>query len=78
MLTGDERLDDESTCGCNATRDWLDELTNCTVCLIRVYRYGQKKQTHIYRLVSVNTMEKKIYDRQVSKQGVASKFYHVV
>ena len=34
----------------------------------RVFRYGQTKQTYIYRLVANNTMEKRMYDRQVSKQ----------
>ncbi|XP_076857381.1 helicase ARIP4-like, partial [Brachyhypopomus gauderio] len=39
----------------------------------RVYRYGQRKQCHIYRLVCDFTLEKKIYDRQVSKQGMSDR-----
>lgn len=39
----------------------------------RVYRYGQKKPCYIYRLVCDYTLEKKIYDRQVSKQGMSGK-----
>ncbi|CAB1315405.1 unnamed protein product [Coregonus sp. 'balchen'] len=39
----------------------------------RVYRYGQKKRCHIYRLVCDFTLEKKIYDRQVSKQGMSDR-----
>merc|ERR1711994_822539 len=39
----------------------------------RVYRYGQTKPTHIYRLVTDNSLEKKIYDRQVNKQGMADR-----
>ena len=39
----------------------------------RVYRYGQTRRCHVYRLVSDNTMEKKIYNRQVSKQGVSDR-----
>ncbi|XP_034549460.1 helicase ARIP4 [Notolabrus celidotus] len=39
----------------------------------RVYRYGQKKSCYIYRLVCDFTLEKKIYDRQVSKQGMSDR-----
>uniref|UniRef100_A0A672GFT4 Helicase ARIP4-like n=1 Tax=Salarias fasciatus TaxID=181472 RepID=A0A672GFT4_SALFA len=39
----------------------------------RVYRYGQRKPCYIYRLVCDFTLEKKIYDRQVSKQGMSDR-----
>ncbi|XP_061910473.1 helicase ARIP4-like isoform X2 [Entelurus aequoreus] len=39
----------------------------------RVYRYGQKKACHIYRLVCDFTLEKKIYDRQISKLGMSDR-----
>ncbi|CAL9702833.1 unnamed protein product [Knipowitschia caucasica] len=39
----------------------------------RVYRYGQKKRCHIYRLVCDFTLEKKIYDRQISKQSMSDR-----
>lgn len=39
----------------------------------RIYRYGQKKDCYIYRLVCDQSLEKKIYDRQVSKQGMSNR-----
>ena len=36
-------------------------------------RYGQTKETHVYRLVTDNSLEKKIYDRQINKQGMSDR-----
>uniref|UniRef100_A0A8C7HQP0 RAD54 homolog B n=1 Tax=Oncorhynchus kisutch TaxID=8019 RepID=A0A8C7HQP0_ONCKI len=37
----------------------------------RVWRDGQKKTVHIYRLLTAGTIEERIFQRQVSKQGLS-------
>ncbi|XP_012943574.1 DNA repair and recombination protein RAD54B [Aplysia californica] len=39
--------------------------------MARVWRDGQTRKVHIYRLLTVGTIEEKIYQRQVTKQGLS-------
>ncbi|XP_021350672.1 DNA repair and recombination protein RAD54B-like [Mizuhopecten yessoensis] len=39
--------------------------------MARVWRDGQAKQVHIYRLLTTGTIEEKIYQRQITKQGLS-------
>ncbi|RMZ96326.1 helicase ARIP4-like isoform X1 [Brachionus plicatilis] len=39
----------------------------------RVFRYGQTKNSFVYRLIADHTMEKKIYERQVGKQTMSDR-----
>ena len=39
--------------------------------LNQVYRYGQKKQVHIYRFLVADSMEMKVYYRNILKESLA-------
>lgn len=39
--------------------------------IFRIYRLGQQKSCYIYRLLSINTMEEKVYSRAVTKQAAS-------
>nr|XP_033789597.1 DNA repair and recombination protein RAD54B isoform X2 [Geotrypetes seraphini] len=39
--------------------------------MARVWRDGQKHMVHIYRLLTTGSIEEKIYQRQISKQGLS-------
>lgn len=41
--------------------------------LCRIYRHGQIKSCFVYRLIMDKCLEKRIYDRQVNKQGIANR-----
>ncbi|XP_029447555.1 DNA repair and recombination protein RAD54B [Rhinatrema bivittatum] len=39
--------------------------------MARIWRDGQKRTVHIYRLLTTGSIEEKIYQRQISKQGLS-------
>ncbi|XP_066547711.1 DNA repair and recombination protein RAD54B isoform X2 [Amia ocellicauda] len=49
--------------------DWNP--ANDTQAMARVWRDGQKKTVYIYRLLTTGTIEEKIYQRQITKQGLS-------
>ncbi|XP_055780893.1 DNA repair and recombination protein RAD54B-like [Salvelinus fontinalis] len=49
--------------------DWNP--ANDVQAMARVWRDGQKKTVHIYRLLTAGTIEERIFQRQVSKQGLS-------
>lgn len=42
----------------------------------RVWRDGQKKRVYIYRFLSTGTIEEKVYQRQMSKEGLQKVIQH--
>ena len=45
--------------------------------MARVWRDGQKKKVHIYRLLTTGTIEEKVYQRQICKQGLSGSIIDV-
>lgn len=43
--------------------------SNDSQSIYRTYRFGQKKEVFVYRLISLGTMEEKNYQRSVTKQA---------
>ncbi|XP_063307314.1 DNA repair and recombination protein RAD54B isoform X2 [Pelobates fuscus] len=46
--------------------------------MARVWRDGQRRTVHIYRLLTTGTIEEKMYQRQISKQGLSGAVVDIV
>jgi len=42
----------------------------CLQAMARVWRDGQRRHTYVYRLLAAGSIEEKIFQRQVNKQGL--------
>ncbi|XP_074034541.1 uncharacterized protein isoform X3 [Leptinotarsa decemlineata] len=42
-----------------------------TQSVFRAYRFGQEKEVYVYRLISLDTMEEKVYHRSVTKLAIS-------
>lgn len=49
--------------------DWNPK--NDQQAMARIWRPGQNKEVHIYRLITVGTIEEKIYQKQISKENLS-------
>ncbi|KAI8906650.1 DNA repair and recombination protein RAD54B [Powellomyces hirtus] len=49
--------------------DWNPSV--CQQAMARVWRDGQRREVYIYRFISTGTIEEKIYQRQLTKQGLS-------
>jgi DNA repair and recombination protein RAD54B len=49
--------------------DWNPK--NDSQAMARIWRPGQDKEVHIYRLIGIGTIEEKIYERQISKENLS-------
>lgn len=38
--------------------------------IARIFRYGQKHETYVYRLLYKGTIERRVYRRNVDKEGL--------
>lgn len=47
--------------------------SNDSQSMCRSYRFGQTKNVYVYRFVTTGTMEKKVYDLQILKEGVSKR-----
>ncbi len=48
-------------------------MMSCLQAIARIYRYGQKRATFVYRLLYKGTAEHRVYRRNVDKEGLFMK-----
>ena len=50
---------------------YIHNITMAEQAMARVWRDGQRSTTYVYRLLATNTIEERMYQRQISKQGLS-------